>query len=81
MNSSKIVADFMGHHLPFIGGSSSDTGSTGNLSRIAGLRLNLAQLTKPSDADLATGRTIGEQMPESCAIPAALLAPPVAKDA
>jgi hypothetical protein len=77
---TQLVTDLVSHHLPFIGGSSSYTGPTGDLTGATSLRFHLAELTQPGDADLATGRTIGHQMPKSGAIPSALFTPPVAED-
>jgi len=81
MNSSEVVTNLVGHYLPFIVRGSRDACPASNLPTVARLRLNLTKLTKPSDTDLAAGRTIGHQMPKTCAIAAALSAPPGAKDA
>lgn len=81
MNSSKVVTNLVSHDLPFISGGSSDTGATSDLTSAAGLRLNLTQLTEPGDSDLATGRTIRQEVPQSGAICATFFTPPLAEDA
>lgn len=79
--STQLVTNLMGHYLPLIVRGSRDTCAASDLATVARLRLNLTKLTKPCDTDLAAGRTSGHQMPKTCAIAAALSAPPGAKDA
>jgi hypothetical protein len=73
-----LVTHLVSHDLPLAPGRCRYSGTTGNLVTTP-RGIGLAELTEPGNSNLASTRTVGQQMPETRAVASALGTPPLAE--